>query len=387
MTDSAETTLFIDPGSADFEQDRLFDLDTSRLCGHDVLAPYLYLQEWMRERGVTVRTADALDRGEALGEHNIYVSMGMRRRYPSLVGRDDVTLSAFLALEAPIVEPKLYLALDDASRAFRRMLSFSTTDALRPFLSARVAVEQFQIPQSFDAVHEEIWAARGGRKMVTIINANKLPRIDTYELYRERLRAIEFFERHGEIDLYGTGWDGPPFRMGETWIPGTVRRAQRRLTAAWQRLRPPALLPAAGRAWRGVADDKATTLGRYRFAICFENMELEGYITEKLFDCLYSGTVPVYLGAPDIERWVPGECFIDMRRFSGYEDLREFMHSLGPAEVEAYREAGRAFIGSDRFRPFSRLAFAELFGRIVEEDAGVCLEPRRRALLSGSLPP
>ena len=47
-------------------------------------------------------------------------------------------------------------------------------------------------------------------------------------------------------------------------------------------------------------------------------MVLERWITEKIFDCFYAGTIPVYLGAPDVARWLPPECFIDMRRFGGY---------------------------------------------------------------------
>lgn len=64
-----------------------------------------------------------------------------------------------------------------------------------------------------------------------------------------------------------------------------------------------------------------------------------------------------------------------MRDFAGYAELREYLHSLSPDEVEGYREAAREFVGSDRCRPFSRAAFAELFGRLVHEDAGASLDP------------
>jgi len=74
-------------------------------------------------------------------------------------------------------------------------------------------------------------------------------------------------------------------------------------------------------------------LGGYTFAICFENMVLEGWITEKMFDCFYAGCVPVYWGAPDITEFVPIDAFIDMRAFSGFDELRRFLHALSPAEV------------------------------------------------------
>jgi hypothetical protein len=102
-------------------------------------------------------------------------------------------------------------------------------------------------------------------------------------------------------------------------------------------------------------------------------MILEGWITEKIFDCFYAGTVPIYLGAPDVEHWIPPECFIDMRRFEGYDDLREYLLALTDGEIEAYRVAARDFLRSEQFRPFSKQTFAELIGRIVEEDTGVSL--------------
>lgn len=366
--------LFVDPTTHHFERDALFRLDTNQMSGSDVLAPYIHMREWMQRRGIAVHTADVLERGEVRADRNLYVSMGVRSRYPSIARREDTVMSAFFALECPVVEPRLYRDLHPASTTFRRTFSYSSAAALAPYVTAPIEVQPFRIPQSFDAVHGHIWDGRD-RAFMTMINANKLPRLKTQELYTERMRAVAFFEEHGEIDLYGIGWDVPPYRLGQTWVPATGQRVMRAAQAAWHRVHTPELLGASRRAWRGAAADKAATLGRYRFAVCFENMVLEGWITEKLFDCLYSGTVPVYLGAPDIERWVPRECFIDMRDFAGYAELRDHLHSLSPGEVEGYREAGREFVGSDRYRPFSRAAFAELFGRLVHEDAGAGLDP------------
>ena len=47
-----------------------------------------------------------------------------------------------------------------------------------------------------------------------MINMNKLPRLTKYELFTERMRAVEFFSRTNDIDLYGIGWDKASLRMG-----------------------------------------------------------------------------------------------------------------------------------------------------------------------------
>jgi hypothetical protein len=47
-------------------------------------------------------------------------------------------------------------------------------------------------------------------------------------------------------------------------------------------------------------------LGRYQFNFAFENSIEDGYVTEKVFDALVSGTVPVYLGdAAHLKKLLP----------------------------------------------------------------------------------
>lgn len=368
-------TLYLDPLSRHMENDRLFDPDATPHGGDSILAPYAHLRRWLAERGVATHTGDLVGReGVRRSEVSLYATMGLRTRWRALSGRGDVVLSAFLVNECPVVEPMLYESLPDAANSFRRMYSFAGDEAMRRFLRKPVAFVPFRFPYPFDDVHAEAWSRRE-RGFLTIINANKVPRLKTAELYRERLRAVDSFERHGEIDLYGIGWEGPPFRVGDTRVPRRLRHLGYRLERQRDRLQPDRdpLLAAARRAWRGAVTSKAETLSRYTFAICFENMVMEGWVTEKIFDCLAAGTVPIYLGAPDIERWVDPSCFVDMRRFGDYAELRAFLHALAPADVETMREAGRESFRSERFQPFRKQAFAELFGRIVAEDAGVDL--------------
>ena len=44
-------------------------------------------------------------------------------------------------------------------------------------------------------------------------------------------------------------------------------------------------------------DDKFKFLANYRFNLCPENSLGEGYITEKIFDSIRSGCIPIYWGA------------------------------------------------------------------------------------------
>ena len=206
-----------------------------------------------------------------------------------------------------------------------------------------------------------------GRKFLVMINANKLPRIYWRELYTERMRAVAFFARTGDIDLFGKGWDRPSMRVGKTWVPWTVKLPWLALQNRWQKRFPDPLLVGARQAWRGPAMSKAETLAQYDFALCFENCILTGWITEKLFDCFFAGTVPVYWGAPEIRDVVPPDCFVDMRDFSGYAELHEFLRSRTAEDLRRYRQAAREFIASPGYYAFSRKAFTACFESCVEE--------------------
>ena len=367
------TALFIDPFSHHFEQDRLFAPDAVvQLNGHDIAGPWRHLRQWFGERGIPVHTADRLLAGDVRGARNVFISFGLRKRCRAVAGRPDVILSAFFAFESPVVEPTLYSSLSRTQRYFKRVFTFTDSDSLQPFLRAPIRSEEFRIPSRVESAHEDLWHNRD-RQFLVMINHNKLPAIKWNELYTERVRAVAFFARTREIDLYGRGWNDPPYQMGIGWMPGTLQHLMRGAQRRWERLRPSPLLRAARRVYRGVAQSKLETLSRYTFSLCFENVILNGWVTEKIFDCMATGTIPIYWGAPDVEKYVPADCFIDMRRFDNYEHLHSYLHGLTDGAIQAFRENGRAYLASERYRPFTKQAFTRLVARLVEEDTGQAL--------------
>ncbi|KAK3259938.1 hypothetical protein CYMTET_31082 [Cymbomonas tetramitiformis] len=77
--------------------------------------------------------------------------------------------------------------------------------------------------------------------------------------------------------------------------------------------------------------------GRYPFTLAFENNEEEDYVTEKLYEPLLAGSVPVYWGAPNAAALAPAGSFVDARAVGGPKQLAEHLHALlaNPAELEA----------------------------------------------------
>ena len=85
-------------------------------------------------------------------------------------------------------------------------------------------------------------------------------------------------------------------------------------------------------------ETKLETIARYRFTLAFENSIARDYVTEKFFDPLIAGSVPVYLGAPNVADFAVGEhCFINSADFAGPRELADELQRLTRDE-RAYQE-------------------------------------------------
>jgi hypothetical protein len=165
------------------------------------------------------------------------------------------------------------------------------------------------------------------KKFCTLI-ATRLSSKHPKELYSEREAAIRFFEAKGaDFDLYGRGWEKRRFKC-----------------------------------WKGTTPDKIETLKNYKFCICYENTrDMNGYITEKIFDCLASGAVPIYWGADNISEFIPKECFIDRRTFKTMDELYTFLSNMSQEDYEVYLEAAGAFLKSEQAQVFTHDYFIKNF--------------------------
>lgn len=91
----------------------------------------------------------------------------------------------------------------------------------------------------------------------------------------------------------------------------------------------------------------------YNFSFCYENsIGINGCISERIFDCFAASSVPIYYGAPDIDRWIPKECFIDKRNFKNYRELYQFIKELSYAEYSKYLNNIQFFLNSDKINIF-----------------------------------
>lgn len=198
----------------------------------------------------------------------------------------------------------------------------------------------------------------------TLIAGNKALSVsDERNLYPERVKAIRWFEEQAaqDFNLYGVGWDMPEAHGG---MLGKLQSRFWRVAGRLVKRRP---FPS----YRGKVANKHDVLSRARFAICYENVrDLPGYITEKIFDCFFSGCVPVYWGASNVTDHIPADCFIDRRKFTDTAAVYAFLKTITEEEFRGYQQRIAAFLQSDAAYPFSAEYFAETIVNTIVHDLG-----------------
>jgi hypothetical protein len=67
----------------------------------------------------------------------------------------------------------------------------------------------------------------------------------------------------------------------------------------------------------------------YKFTLAFENAIARDYVTEKFYQPLLEGSVPVYMGAPNIEDFTPGNhCYINVSDYASPAELANDLKRL-----------------------------------------------------------
>lgn len=364
--------VFIDPSYPALYHNEIFNA-TSRWNQDGHFAPWILLRKRLARQGILVNTADYLLEHRMSGELNVYVSQGIMRNYEELAKQDNVLLQSFYVLEPPIVAPHLYREIPRLTRRFDRVYVYNTEGmGYERHFAHQSNLRKFFWPQVENGIIQHLWR-NGDRGFLTMISANKTPcpflqvsrrqnaiglkisvnktpGLKDSELYSERVRAVVALHSLGNVDLYGYGWDTSLYQ-----ILRNLPYSQRFPYSYWRNRR------ALRAIYKGPVKSKYETLSRYRFALCFENMAMPGYITEKIFDCFFVGTIPIYLGAPDVENYVPKSCFIDMRDFAGYAELHTYLSNLSDEDISSFRKAAREYLSSEQFRPFTKERFVEQF--------------------------
>ena len=330
----------------EYRQDNLFNPDMCKI-GQNLLLPGILLRDELKKRDIALHTFNSVDDKENENAEVIVFAdipndsrltvrgpldlakyiLKNKKKHDSMKYFSGKKIKKLLMISEPItVWPTSYdMSFYDY---FDRIYTWNDD----PVDNKRIF--KYFIPQPKPERIEHIPFSE--KKLLTLVVSNKTSD-DPHELYSERRRAIDEAQANGiEFDLYGFGWDGMNLNS-----------------------------------YRGTVKDKLATVAKYKFAICFENiLDVRGYITEKMFDCLFSGTVPIYYGASNVCDYIPEDIFIDFRKFSSYKELFDFISEMSEGEYMGYIERASEYLSSDRFKnTFSVEKYVDFFADEISEFA------------------
>lgn len=208
----------------------------------------------------------------------------------------------------------------------------------------------FAIDLASYPLFEDVTEAEFERRHLLVLMAGMFqfspPPPNSRSLLYTRYRTLLWFGKHWpqQFAFYSRGIDPAAYRSFRglgllqlvmpraviNWVAGRVAERRRRVVQAISHGPVPPL-------------EKLATIRSYRFVVCYENTSTPGYVSEKLFDCLFAGCVPIYLGEPHIERLVPPSCYIDRRQFATDIELADFLTQMPYVRYYQYIEAMRHF--------------------------------------------
>lgn len=169
-----------------------------------------------------------------------------------------------------------------------------------------------------------------------MVNSNKMSFVKG-ELYTLRRNAAQ---RSTDIDVCGFDWDMPWFRKA---------------TKAFEELLIPlkhgfGIKPAAIKGWfksplsfKGTSKDKLSTLASYKYALVIEN-SIE-YMSEKLFDSLFAGTFPIYVGPNPVDFGIPE--FVAIHAKPDINSIMKAIEQARTIDLESWRSSVISWLKSD----------------------------------------
>ncbi|NTW31058.1 MAG: hypothetical protein HGB12_00215 [Bacteroidetes bacterium] len=292
--------------------DKIFNPD-SYLIGENLGYPIICLKNILNKKGIEIHTADYFNRFEDI-DAMIYLDhltgfenslKSIRKDYPHIK-------HYLLIMENEIIKPDNY----DKNNHNLYDKCFTWND----YFVDGERIIKYCIGNKLQNIMLSTFEEK--EKLACMICGNKMVN-HPKELYSERLKAIEFFENNypEDFDLYGFGWDKDKHKC-----------------------------------YKGMVKTKTDIYSKYKFAFCYENAkEIEGYVTEKIWDVLMSGTIPIYYKTKEL----PDSIYVDICKFDNYQELYNYMKNMTKNDYELFINNIKDYLNSEEVKRYSGEYFAK----------------------------
>jgi hypothetical protein len=313
----------------DYLNNRIFNLSDKSLNRDNCLYPFFLLKQEFAKRGYELLTSDLVTPEEA----TFILYNEMPKPFPNVI---DPSKSYLMLFESELIRADNWDV--NKHKEFKKIFTWHDD-----FVDNKKYVK-FNFPNEIKLTPVGVENRKG---FLTSISGNKTNN-HPLELYSKRLETMKWFEEHhpDHFDYYGIGWD---YKFNVRW------------QKLFRKLNVLQFMPSnRSLSYKGRVEEKLNTLRNYKFALCYENgRDINGYITEKIFDCLFAGTIPIYWGPKNVSHYVPENCFIDRTKFKTDEDLFRHLNLMNDSEVIQYQKNIEAYLKGEQIKQFSNEFFVE----------------------------
>ncbi len=323
--------------------------------------PIVLAKNELLKRGHTVLPINELYNDNAVSGDNVVISFDAMQVLPKNMHKKyRLNKLVHFFMEAPMVGMGYY-AQKYQNDVFKRADAVFVQDLtyLNPCFRKSDKLKEFRYAHSHLGVEKSLFGNLN-RKLLVLINANKgislklsLKRLlqgvnplsyFPHWLFRERNHWVHYFAQKKAINVFGYGWDG--YSFGISHISS----------------------PLENQSYRGtVKGPKFPILAQYDFCLCFENSSFPGYVTEKIFDCFATGTIPIYRGAPNITEFLPEDSFINLLDFNSRSELLDYISNMDCSAKTSYRDKMKEYLNNNQDDKFSPLKMADMIVQLVEK--------------------
>lgn len=318
---------------------KLFDFEFIKNISHTYI-PVLDLIEKLRQINIKVITPDQWSDDIYDPKKSFLISALFNKRSIMLIEKGVVPF-LIMCQESPAIAFRFYYNFKKISSYYKYCAIF---EGMKKRLDKKNTSFDIYFPTK--KVNESQYKSFTDKKLLVLIAANKnikyfssfIKKIILSVMYRTNIRFLynkrmcflrQFTEKYpNQINIYGGGWSKKEIRNIE-------------------------------KVYMGKAVDKEEVLSNYKFCLCFENAIFPGYVTEKIFDAMLAGSIPIYCGALDIEKFIPKDCFINLNDLNNIEKLYQFLTNMSELTYNQYLLQIKNYLLSDKYKHFSSSYFVE----------------------------
>jgi hypothetical protein len=285
-----------------------FDYDSRRYLYEDGNKTMLYK---LKEKGY--RVLDGYRNSIPSGSVCFFTIMDIKLFPKNILERKDLKKICYL-LEGPNSWHKDNYDYDTLNKYFDKIISY-----WKPLLSKN-KVEYFPFVSRFDMTnkyHKEIInKKRKYDKTIGMILANR-PNNESYSINGIELKRLDWIRKElvlklDNVTVHGQGWDEI---NNHKYI--TIENIRNRMMDD---------------------TDIHQFYKRFNFALIIENCDALNYVSEKIYDAWVAGCIPIYYASNNSILDLPKDCYIDIKDFTNFDDLNNFINLLSEKDIDKYYE-------------------------------------------------